>query len=66
MIKIIAKQDFSIGENLFIKGDEIPTKNYDTIIKLNEAGLIEPLEYKDLVLIKREIENPKKEKKEEK
>jgi len=66
MIKIIAKQDFSIGGNLFIKGDEIPTKNYDTIIKLNEAGLIEPLEYKDLVLIKREIENPKKEKKEEK
>lgn len=66
MIKIIAKQDFSIGENLFIKGDEISTKNYDTIIKLNEAGLIEPLEYKDLVLIKREIEKPKKEKKEEK
>ena len=59
-MKIIAKKDFisNIGE--FVKGDEIPNLNYNQIIKLNELGFIEPLSYKDLVLIKRELENNKK------
>ena len=59
MIKLIAKQDFSINGEYFIKGDEIKTKNYKTIVKLNEDGFIEPLSLKDLILIKRELENKK-------
>jgi len=58
MKKIIAKKDFVVGNEMIIAGDEIKTKNYDAIVKLNEQGLIEPLNFKDLVLIKRELENP--------
>lgn len=57
MKKIIAKKDFGANGISYIKGDEIKTKNYDSIVKLNEKGLIEPLDYKDLVLLKRELEN---------
>ena len=64
MKKIIAIKDFTIGNQMFIAGDEIKTKNYDAIVKLNEQGLIEPLSFKDLVLIKRELDNPKELKKE--
>ena len=56
MKKIIASRDFEAGGKYFIKGDEIHTRNYDAIVKLNERGFIEPLDYKDLVLIKRELE----------
>lgn len=59
MIKIIAKQDFTIGDQFFIAGDEIKTSNYDAIVKLNENGLIEPLSYKDLVLLQRELKDKK-------
>ena len=65
MKKIIAKQDFTIGGNFFLKGDEIKTKNFDAIVELNKNGLIEPLDYKDLVLIQRELENPKNKKEDE-
>ena len=58
MIKIIAKIDFTANDIGYIKGDEIKGLNYNQIVKLNEKGFIEPLEYKDLVLIKRELENP--------
>lgn len=61
MIKIIAKKDFASNLGNFIKGDEIKDLNYKQIEKLNEQGLIESLNYKDLVLIKRELENLKKE-----
>ena len=60
MKKIIAKKDFVVGNEMIIAGDEIKTKNYDAIVKLNEQGLIEPLSFKDLVLIKRELDNPEK------
>lgn len=60
-MKIIAKIDFTSNLGEFIKGDEITNLTYEQIIKLNEKGFIEPLTYKDLVLIKRELENPKKE-----
>ncbi len=60
-MKIIAKKDFSTNIGDFIKGDEIKNLTYNQIIKLNEKGFIEPLEYKDLVLIKRELEKSKKE-----
>ena len=56
-MKIIAKIDFTSNKGSYIKGDEIKGLNYNQIIKLNEKGFIEPLSYKDLVLIKRELEN---------
>ena len=57
MKKIIVKKDFIANGINYLTGDEIKTKNYEAIIKLNEQGFIEPLEYRDLVLIKRELDN---------
>lgn len=57
MIKIIAKVDFSTNIGNYVKGDEIKNLTYKQIIKLNELGFIEPLKYKDLVLIERELKN---------
>ena len=60
MKKLIAIKDFvADGEN-YIVGDEIKTNNYEAIVKLNEKGFIEPLTYKDLVLIKRELSKEEK------
>ena len=61
MVKIIAKIDFTANGEYYIKGDELKNLTYEQIIKLNEQGFIEPLEYRDLVLAKRELEKPKKE-----
>lgn len=55
-MKIIAKHDFTSNIGNFIAGDEIKNLTYEQIVKLNELGFIEPLDYKDLVLIKRELE----------
>lgn len=60
MKKVIAKKDFTANGVNYIIGDELTGLNYQQIVKLNELGFIEPLEYKDLVLIKRELENNKK------
>ena len=57
MKKLVAIKDFSANGKDFIVGDEIKTKNYEAIVLLNEKGFIEPLDYKDLVLIKRELDN---------
>ena len=59
MKKIVAKIDFTANGNGYIKGDEIDGLTYEQIVKLNEKGFIEPLEYKDLVLIKRELDKNK-------
>lgn len=59
MRKLIAKKDFTANGVDYIVGDEINTNNYEAIVRLNEKGFIEPLTYKDLVLIKRELDNPK-------
>lgn len=59
MKKIIAKIDFSVNGIDYIAGDEISGLSYNQIVRLNEKGFIEPLKYKDLVLIKRELENKK-------
>ena len=59
MKKLIVKKDFTANGIDYITGDEINTNNYEAIVKLNEKGFIEPLTYKDLVLIKRELDNPK-------
>jgi len=61
MKKVIASKDFTTNLGSFIKGDEINDLTYDQIVKLNEQGFIEPLDYRDLVLIKRELDNKKKE-----
>lgn len=63
MKKVIAKIDFTTNIGNYIAGDEITGLTYEQIVKLNEKGFIEPLEYRDLVLIKRELEKPKKEEK---
>ena len=60
-MKIIAKVDFTTNIGEFIKGDELKGLTYEQIVKLNEKGFIEPLSYKELVLVKRELEKPKKE-----
>ena len=61
MKKVIASKDFSTNVGEFIKGDEITNLTYKQIVKLNEKGFIEPLTFKDLVLIKRELDNKKNE-----
>lgn len=61
MKKVIAKIDFIANNEQYIIGDEIKNLTYDQIVRLNEKGFIEPLSYKDLVLIKRELENKKEE-----
>ena len=63
MKKIIAKMNFTANDKDYIKGDEIKGLNYRQIVKLNEKGFIEPLQYEDLVFIKRELENEMKEEK---
>jgi len=64
MKKIIAKKDFTLNGISYIKDEEINVKDINTIRKLNEKGFIEPLEYKDLVLIERELNNKSKNKEE--
>jgi len=61
MKKVIAKIDFTTNNEDYIVGDEINNLSYNQIVKLNEKGFIEPLSYKDLVLIKRELEKKKEE-----
>ena len=65
MKKIIARIDFKLNDKDYIASDELFGLTYNEIVKLNEKGYIEPLTYKDLVLIKRELDNSKKIKKEE-
>ena len=61
MIKIIAKKDFILNNKKYIVGDEIELDNIEAINKLNEKGFIEPLSYKDLVILEREIKKEKSE-----
>lgn len=60
MKKLIAKKDFIVDGIAFIKGDEVNIKDIYTIRKLNEKGFIEPLNFKELVIIERELKNPTK------
>lgn len=61
MKKIIAKMDFTIENKQYIVGDEIKINDIEIIRKLNEKGFIEPLNYRDLVLIERELNKEKNE-----
>lgn len=60
MKKLIAKKDFTIDNNTYIIGDEVEVKDISVIKKLNEKGFIEPLNFKELVIIERELKNPTK------
>ena len=60
MKKIIAKKDFIVDGNAYIIGDEIDIKDINTIKKLNEKGFIEPLNFKELIILERELKNPLK------
>ena len=59
MKKIVVRVNFTSNIGNYIVGDEIKNLSYEQIVTLNEKGFIEPLDYKDLVLIKRELEEPK-------
>ena len=48
MKKIIAKVDFNANGIGYIAGDELNGLSYNQILKLNEQGLIEPLNYPSL------------------
>ena len=61
MKKVIAKTDFVFNGVKYIVGDEIDTKDINVITLLNEKGFIEPLDYKDLVLLERELKKEKEE-----
>ena len=61
MRKLIAKKDFTINGNAYIKGDEVVVKDIITIKKLNEKGFIEPLNFKDLIILERELKYKKEE-----
>lgn len=63
--KVIAAKDFSANGIFYIAGDELRGLSFEQIIKLNEKGLIEPLDLKDIILITRE-NNKVKDIKEEK
>ena len=65
MKKIIASKDFGLNGNYYLKDEEIPNLTYEQIVGLNEKGFIEPLEFKDLIAIKKELEQSKTIKKEE-
>lgn len=62
MTKIIAKMDFIANGVKYLQGDEIKDLTIEQIIKLNDQRLIEPLTYRDIVLIERELKQKKEEK----
>lgn len=61
MKELIAKKDFTLYGKKYIVGDKIETKDIQIIAMLNEKGFIEPLSYKDLVIIERESQKEKDE-----
>lgn len=60
MKKLIAKKNFTIDGEFFIKDEPVEIKDIETIKKLNEKGFIYPLNLKELVIIERELKNPVK------
>ena len=57
MKKLIAKKDFTLNGVPYIMGDEVKVKDIAEIRKLNEKGFIEPLNFKELVILERELKN---------
>ena len=63
MKKLVAKKDFTIDGHAYIVGDEVNVKDISIIRKLNEKGFIEPLNFKELIIVERQLKenNLKKE-----
>ena len=62
MKKLIAKKDFILNGIPYIAGDEVKTKDIAEVRKLNEKGFIETLNFKELVILERNLkEDLKKE-----
>lgn len=57
MDKVIASKDIIINNIEYLEGEIVQVKTYEQVVKLNTLGLIKPLSHKDLVIIKRELEN---------
>ena len=57
--KVIVAKDFNANGKFYIAGDELKGLTFEQIIKLNEKGLIEPFELKDIILIVRENDKTK-------
>lgn len=63
MKQIIAKKDFFYKGKTYFSGEELDINELKDIVTLNEKGFIEPLSFKELILLKRELENKKANKK---
>lgn len=61
MKEIIAKKDFTINGEYFVKDEPVYIKNIKTIKKLNEKGFIYPLDLKQLIIFEKELKNNIKE-----
>lgn len=64
MKKVIVAKDFNANGKYYFAGDELKDLSFEQILKLQELGFIEPLDFKDIVLISQE--KGKKDIKEEK
>lgn len=64
MKQIIAKKDFVYKGKTYLGGEKLDINELKDIVELNEKGFIEPLSFKDLTLLKRELEDKKDNKKE--
>lgn len=62
MKKIIAKINFVLNDIPYIEGEELYGLTYEQIVNLNEKGFIQPLDYKELVILERELKNEKQKK----
>ena len=61
MKKLIAKKDFTIDNCTYIVGDEVNVKDISVIKKLNEKGFIEPLNFKEITILERELNKKEEE-----
>lgn len=57
MKKLEAKRDFTFNGTNYIIGDEIKVTDIAVIRKLNEKGFIKPLDYRELIILERELNN---------
>lgn len=57
MKKLIAKKDFTFNGEPYIVGDVVKVNDIAEAKKLNEKGFIEPLNFKELVILERELKN---------
>lgn len=61
MTKLEAKRDFTFNGTNYIIGDEIKVTDIAVIRKLNEKGFIKPLDYRELIILERELKKKEEE-----